>query len=122
MKKIARVKAEKAAEVQAAIAAIDEVDKVLNVLVEKVAPYNFYIPMSEIVDNARNWSNYTSCSRQMLIAELNGCIDIINRKIELYNQKDITVRFLVGGNAGTITTLKESIAKEFSEMGIVELA
>lgn len=111
----------KEAEIKAAIAEIREVDKTLNVLEEKVAPYGFYIPMREIIDSAEGWRNCTRTSRAVLIAELNGCIDIVNHRIQVYNEKDITVRFLVGVEAGAVKTLKESTAKAFIQMGIVEL-
>ena len=128
MKEIAKVKntryydkQEKAAEVKAAIAAIEEVDKVLNVLEEKVAPYSYYIPMKEIVESAKDWSMCTYDSRAVLIAELNGCIDIINIKIRLYNEKDVTIRLLIGKKTGTLKTVKESIAEDYLTLGLAEL-
>lgn len=124
MKEITRVaqekcydKASKAAEVMAAIAAIDEADKVLNVLEERVAPYGYYIPMKEIIDNAREWDKYTATSRRVLVAELNGCIDVVNHRIRLYREKDVTIKMLVGKNKGKIKTVKESTAKDFIDCG-----
>lgn len=125
MKEITRVKNEryydkkkKALELKKVIEAIDEVNKTLNVLEEKVAPYSFYIPMKEIIDNVRDWERYTYSSRAVLIDELNGCIDIINHRIRLYNEQDVTVKLLHGPKAGMIKALKESIAKDYVECGL----
>lgn len=129
MKEIAKINAsrfyetaEKEAEVKAAIAAIDDVDSTLNVLEEKVAPYGYYIAMREIVDSAREWSNYTAASRQVIIAELNGCIDVVNAKIRLYNEDDKEVIFLAGEKFGNIKVLKESLATALVELGIAKMA
>ena len=110
----------KAELVKEAVAAIDEVDKVLNVLEEKVAPYGYYIPMREIIDSARDFERYTGTSQSVLIEELNGCIDIVNYRIRNFNEKDVQVRILVGANAGKIKVYKESTADEFIEMGWAE--
>ena len=129
LNEIARIKVErfydvrkKEEEVMAAVRAIDEVDKVLNVLEEKVAPYSYYIPMAEVVKPAREWRSYTSSSRDVIIAELNGCIDIVNCRIRLFNEKDVLVVLLEGKNKGQTKTYKESTAQAFVECGMARYA
>ena len=112
----------KAREVKAVISAIDEVHKVINVLDEKVAPYGYYIPMREIVDSARDWERYTSSSRDVLIAELNGCVDIVNHRIRNHNEPDVTVIMLEGKNKGKVMVFKESTANLFIESDMARLA
>lgn len=128
MKEIKRIKVErfyrtetKAKEVKEAVESIDRIDKELNVLNEKVAPYGNCVPMSEIVDNARRWNDFSDCSRDVVIEELNGCIDIINNKIRLHNEKDVKVKIIMGKDTGEVKVLKESIAKDFIDCGVAVL-
>ena len=111
-----------AEQVKKAIAAIDEADKVLNVLDEKVAPYSYWMPMRDLIKNIRDFKRYTKSSQDVMVAELNGCIDIVNNKIQLYHEKDVPVRLLVGKHTGEVRVYKESIAKEYIEMELAEPA
>lgn len=120
--RIEKGKGSRAVQVKKAIAAIDEADKVLNVLDEKVAPYAFWMPMRELLKNIRDFDRYTKYSQDVMVEELNGCIDIVNRKIRLYHEADVTVRLLFGKHTGETRVYKESTAQEVIEMGLAELA
>ena len=122
IEKVDRSKRNMAEQVENAVAAIDEVDKVLNVLEEKVAPYGYWFPMKEIVNNLREYDRYSKYSQAVLVEELNGCIDIVNRKIELYHEKDVPVRLLFGKHTGEVMVYKESTAQEYIIMGLAEPA
>ena len=108
---------EKEAEINQILRDIEEVDKELDVMNMKVHPYGYAIPFRDIFKNLKDWRNYSSSSRSILIAEMNGCIDIINNRIDLYNEDDVQVKVLEGKYAGKIRVYKKSIAQEFIEVG-----
>lgn len=121
MELIRRIETGKAEDVKRAISDIEKADEVFHVLDEKVAPYGYYIPMREMIDNARDYEKGTYYSQLVIIEELNGCIAIINDKITLSEEPDVEVRIMVGKKQGEIKTCKESTAMEFVEMGLAEL-
>jgi hypothetical protein len=89
-----------------------------------IHPYGFGIKLDEFLggDGFRNYRAYTHSSKQILIAELNGFIDILNHWIAFDAEKKVTIRFVTGNKKGEKKDIPASCVQDYIDSGIAELA
>ena len=99
---------------------IKKANEVMDFFDTMVHPYSFAIPVKQMVKSAEDFPYCDKTSKQILRAEINGLVDIINHWIEVYNEPRILVRYLAGKKIGLIKPLAKSVAEELIECGLVE--
>ena len=103
-----------------ALADIRKANEEMNFFDNMVRPYSYLVSVREMVESAENYEDCTRSSKQVLKAEVNGLIDIINHWIELFNEPQIEVEFTVGESKGKRNTFAYSTAEMFIELGIAK--
>lgn len=104
------------AEIRAIVAKYNWQDKIIH-------PYAFATKIGDFI-NGDGWTNfhqYTFSSKQILIDEVNGLIDILNHWVELEEEEKIAVRIIGGNKDGQIEKLPKSFVAQFLECGMMEL-
>jgi len=88
-----------------------------------VHPYSYTMNIMELVesDGWKNFKQYTFSSKQLIISEINGLINILNRWEELELEEKITIKFIVGKNVGAVKKVAKSIANEYAELNLAEI-
>ena len=80
-----------------------------------VFPYSFKMTVEELVDG---WTDFARCSfssKQIMIQEMNGFIDVLNKWVEQENEPQVTVRL----TNGKVKDIPESYVDDYMECGLV---
>lgn len=83
-----------------------------------VRPYSYSMTLKELVesDGWNNFKHYNASSRQLIISEINGVIEMLNIWEAQESEEKVTVR-LINGNE---ITYPKSVADELIEIGMAE--
>ena len=85
-------------------------------LKKRVMPYGYGITIKDMMDYPRDFEHYTRTSLQIVRAEINGLIDIMNVWLEHEAEEHITV-VLPNGKQGSIP---KSFLEDYIAMGAKE--
>ena len=85
-----------------------------------VHPYNYPINIVEFLDGFADYRRCTHMSKQVMLAEINGLIEIINHWIEREEEPKVMIRFLTGKKAGQTKEIPESDVEDYIEIGLAE--
>ena len=80
---------------------------------EKLTPYGYGIKLSELIKSWEGFKKCTAMSKEIIIAEMNGSIEILNHWLALKAEPQVTI-VLINGKT---TTVAESTAKELKAIG-----
>lgn len=83
---------------------------------ETLSPYGYGIKISELIKSWEGFKQCTPSSKSIIIAEMNGAIDILNHWLALKAEPQVTV-ILLGGNQVTVA---ESTARELEAIGAIK--
>ena len=90
----------------------------------EASPYSFRMTVRELVES-KGWtdfSQYTYDSKQIIISEINGFMDILEHWVEYQNQEDVKICYLQGKKIGQTELVKKSFAELLVETKMAELA
>ena len=82
---------------------------------EKLTPYGYGIKISELIKSWEGFKQCTAMSKEIIIAEMNGSIEILNHWLALKAEPQITVKLI----NGKTTTVAESTARELKAIGAI---
>ena len=88
---------------------------------ENIHPYGFPINVLKFLEKYETYSLYTHSSKQILLAEINGAIDIFNMWAEQEEEPKVKVRLLTGRNAGKIKEIPASMVGYYVETDLAEI-
>lgn len=91
---------------------------------ETVFPYSFPVKITDMIDRLEDIWEYESSSKELIVAEVNGLVTIMNKweehEIADRNGPQVTLRYIYGTHHGECVSMPERIAKELIEFGFAE--
>lgn len=112
---IERLEGCKAEDLQAKAQEVLQVAKEHGWLDKRVMPYGYGIRIEEFMTYPADMKCYTTTSRQIIKAEINGLIDIMNVWLERAAEKHVTVLLPKGGEV----KVPMSCLEDYLELGAV---
>lgn len=87
-----------------------------------IHPYSFATTIGKFISGWTDFEKCTISSKRILIAEVNGLIDILDHWVEVEEEEKITVRIIGGNKDGQIEQMPKSMVDMFIDSGLIELA
>lgn len=85
-----------------------------------VHPYGYAIGIDKFLAGFKDYSRCTHSSKQIMLAEINGFIPILNHWIDVEEQPKVIVRFITGKHKGEIKEIPESYVRDYIDCGLAE--
>ena len=85
-----------------------------------IYPYSFKMTVRELVKNWKDYSRCTPDSKDVILAEMNGFIPILNHWVEYQNEPDVKILYLEGNKKGEIGEVKTSLAEMLIESSLAK--
>lgn len=86
-----------------------------------IHPYNYPINIVKFLDGFADYRRCTHMSKQVMLQEINGLIEILNHWIAREEEPKVTIRFLTGKKAGQTKDIPASDAEAYVEIGFAEI-
>lgn len=77
-----------------------------------VSPYGFSVSVGDILKTAEEYKNYTADGRDIIGAEIEGLLRILEKWVEFEEAPRVKVRLLSGNNAGAIKDVNSGLAED----------
>ena len=84
----------------------------------KVAPYGYGVKVADMLDRFKDFEEYTTMSREIMVEELNGLIRIINKWLKIEAEPKVNIKLA----NGKLRTVPGSVAEAYIEDGFAVLA
>ena len=78
-----------------------------------IHPYGFAIKISKFIKNWKDYESFSFSSKKIMISEINGLIDILNKWEEQENEPKIKVTF----QNGNVVSVPESFLEDYIDLG-----
>lgn len=98
---------------------LDEMKSVVDTYgweLEKLSPYGYDIKIGDLLKSWEAFDKCTSMSKEIMISEINGTIEILNHWVSLKKENQVNVTLI----NGKTMTVAESTARELRAIGAIQ--